>query len=145
MQIRIVAVLSLGVAAFAAAAPEPSIPGTTVRELMIDIVTPATDALWGVEDPRTDAEWRVLDDAARDVIDVFRSIKLKEADRNDGSRPAQPNWDAYTDEVISAAEAARQAIGARDVDALLEAGNVLYPPCENCHLEYHPGVKGQSR
>jgi len=115
-------------------------PETSINELMVEVVAPATDTLWGVADPQTDSEWEALDDAADEVILTFRAIKLGGTGENDVKWASEPAWDAYADEVVLAGMAAKRAIAARDLDALFAAGDVLYPPCENCHLEYHPGV-----
>ena len=36
------------------------------------------------------------------------------------------------------------AIRAKDHAALLKAGDVLYGPCEGCHLQFNPGVVNQN-
>jgi hypothetical protein len=52
----------------------------------------------------------------------------------------EPAWKAFNQVMINAGYDALQAIRARDHDALLAAGDVLYPPCEGCHLQFNPGV-----
>lgn len=120
--------------------PVPDLP---VMAQMVTVVTPASDTLWGVEDPQTDAEWLVLDEAAIAIIDLFEGVKEGGTGPNDVDWAAEPDWDAMSDEVIAAGVAARAAIAARDLDSLYAAGDILYPPCENCHLKYSPGVINQ--
>lgn len=115
---------------------------TPIMEMMVVTITPATDTLWGVEDPQTDAEWQVLDDAAASVIATFEKVRKGGGGPNDTTWAAEAGFQAYIDEEIAAAEAARAAIAARDLDALLAAGDELYPPCENCHIDFNPGVAG---
>jgi len=115
----------------------------TIMDIMVVTITPATDILWGVDDPQTDEDWQVLDDAAVTVIEAF------ERTRNGGSGPEDNTWAAdakfraYIDEEIAASNAARVAIAAKDLDALFEAGDALYLPCENCHIDYNPAVSGE--
>ena len=40
-------------------------------------------------------------------------------------------------------EDARAAAENRDIEAMFTAGEVLYPPCEECHLQFNPGVTGE--
>ncbi len=113
---------------------------TTIMEMMVATVTPATDALWGVDNPQTEAEWQVLDDAAVVVIESFEEIRNGGGGPNDDAWASEAKFQAYIDEEIAAGEAARAAIGAKDLDALFSAGDALYTPCENCHIDYNPGV-----
>ena len=43
---------------------EAPVPTMSINDLMITVVTPATDTLWGIEDPQSDEEWQVYIDAA---------------------------------------------------------------------------------
>ena len=62
---------------------------------------------------------------------------------NDAGWAADPAWQAFSDALISAGRDARDAAVNKDVEAMYTAGEVLYPPCEECHLQFHPGVKAQ--
>ena len=130
----------LGIAVVALSEDQPE---TTIMEEMVVTITPATDTLWGVDDPQTDEEWRVLDDAARTVIQSFEKIRNGGSGPNDAEWAIETKFQAYIDEEIAAGEAARAAIAARDLDALFEAGDSLYTPYETCHLDYNPGVAGE--
>jgi hypothetical protein len=123
--------------------PARSLPQlkVTILELMAATVTPASDTLWGVEDPQTNEEWQVLDAAAEEIIKAFEQAKLGGVGPNDSNWASEPKWQAYADEEIVAGQAARDAIVARDLDALLAAGDLLYPPCEACHIDYNPSLK----
>ena len=55
-----------------------------------------------------------------------------------------PAWLAFSKVMTNAGEDSLKAIRNRDLEALFEAGNVLYPPCEGCHLQFNPGVINQN-
>lgn len=112
----------------------------SILELMTIRVVPATDTLWGAEDPETDAEWQKLEDAATETIKAFELTKAGGSGPNDNNWAANDDWQAFSDDVIAAAELAKLAIAERDIEALWEAGDPLYTPCEACHLVYNPGV-----
>ena len=118
-------------------------PAMSVNDLMMTVVTPATNTLWGIENPQTDADWQVFIDAADEVIAAGRSMKLGGTGPDDAEWAADPAWQAFSDALISAGRDARAAAVNRDVEAMYTAGEVLYPPCEECHLQFHPGVKPQ--
>jgi len=121
---------------------EVPVPTMSINDLMVTVVTPATDTLWGIEDPQTDDEWQVFIDAADVIIDAGKTIKVGGTGPEDNARAADPAWQAFADQLISAAEDARRAAANKDLDAMFTAGEVLYPPCEECHIQFHPGVEG---
>ena len=120
---------------------EPPVPTMSVNDLMITVVTPATDTLWGIEDPQTDEDWQVFIDAADVVIEAGETIKVGGTGPEDNERAADPAWDAFADRLIGAGVDARKAAEEKDVEAMFTAGEVLYPPCEECHIQFHPGVQ----
>jgi cytochrome c556 len=121
-------------------AREPTVP---IMELMVAVVAPMTDTLWGIEDPQSDAEWQVFIDAANTIIDAGRTMKVGGTGPNDNEWAADPAWQAFADQLIGAAEDARAAAENQDVEAMYTAGEVIYPPCEECHLQFNPGVTGE--
>lgn len=143
---RLLCTLILGAMAALTAAGQddpPPIPEMSVNDLMIAVITPATNTLWGVEDPRTTEDWQVFIDAADMVIDAGRKIKVGGTGPNDADWAADPAWQAFADALIDAGRDARQAALDQDIEAMFTAGEVLYPPCEECHVQFHPGVREQ--
>lgn len=112
----------------------------SVNDLMLTVVAPATDVLWGIDDPVTDEDWQVYIDAADTVIAAGTGLKKGGTGPNDDRWAAEPAWQTFSDQLIAAATEARQAAINQDVEAMYAAGDVLYPPCETCHLAFHPGV-----
>ena len=113
----------------------------SVNDMMISKITPATNTLWGIEDPQTDDEWQIFIDAANVVIDAANAIKQGGAGPNDDEWAQDPEWQAFADVIISAGIEAREAARNKDLDAMFNAGEVLYPPCEECHIQFHPGFQ----
>lgn len=118
--------------------PEPTM---SIMELMVTVVTPATDTLWGIEDPQTDDDWQVFIDAADVIIEAGKTIKVGGTGPNDNEWASDPAWDAFADTLIGAGMDARSAANNKDVEAMYTAGEVLYPPCEECHIQFNPGVQ----
>lgn len=142
--------IGLFLSAFLAAGPQDTSAATgtkqvlSVNEIMVSVITPATDYLWQMQDPQSDEDWKRLEDAAAVVIAAGSLVRQGGAGPEDAEWAADPAWQAFTDRMIDAAVDARTAARGRNLDALLEAGNVLYPPCEECHREFHPGLRQSS-
>lgn len=113
---------------------------TTIMELMLTRITPASDVLWGADDPQTKAEWQVLTDAANKLIAAFEDVKQGGTGSNDDEWASSDKWQAYVNAEIDALENAKSAITAQDMDGLWAAGDALYTPCEACHIDFNPGV-----
>lgn len=140
---RIFALACLIAVAASAVGQDTQAPTMSIDDLMITVITPATNTLWGIEDPQTDADWQVFVDAADTVIEAGQSMKQGGSGPDDAKWAAEPAWQAFADALISAGRDARDAAVKKDVEAMYTAGEVLYPPCEECHLQFHPGVKSQ--
>lgn len=117
-------------------AQEPA--GLSVGDLMRSIIAPQTAAIWGAFEVK-DNEWAALSDAAQQVA-TAGELTLTGAYGDSYKSAAQdPQWQAYAQQMIDAANAVLAAVDKRDEEALFNVGNdQLYPPCENCHKDFMP-------
>ena len=127
----------------ATSAQAPATPEPSIMVRMVDTITPASDIIWGVEDPQTDEEWQVLDDAAVTLAEEFEATRAGGSGPNDATWASEAKFQAFIDQEMAAIEQSRAAIAARDLDGLFDAGGELYTPCEECHIDYNPGVQEQ--
>ncbi|MBT5219650.1 MAG: cytochrome c [Woeseia sp.] len=121
-------------------AADSALSDMSIKVLMLNRITPASDTLWGVEDPQSAAEWKVFDDAAKQLIDAFAQARQGGSGNSDRKWASKAAWQTYIDEEVAALDAARQAIKLRNLEQLWEANDALYTPCETCHVEFNPGV-----
>jgi cytochrome c556 len=112
----------------------------TVKEVMEKTITPATNALWNVADSPTDEQWAALEEAAVTLLVAANAVGEGGAGPMDSLWARDPAWQAYNRVLIAAGTAALAAVRARDVPALVSAGDVLYPPCEGCHKQFNPAL-----
>ena len=118
-------------------------PLITIKELMEKTITPATNTIWNAnEPPTTEEQWTALEEAAVTLLAAANVTALGGTGPMDNAWVQEPAWKAFNQVMISAGVAALDAVRNRDHDALLAAGDVLYPPCEGCHLQFNPGVAG---
>ena len=126
-----------------------SIPGyaieklatASVLQIMESIIVPASDTLWGVEDPQSEEEWDNLEEAAAAIVAAGNAISKGGTGPKDREWAVQSEWQALAETMVKAATEARSAIAGRDLDALFDAGDELYPPCEACHKLFNPAVQ----
>lgn len=118
-------------------------PLVSIKEVMEQTITPATNTLWNAYEPPTEEQqWVALEEAAVTLLTAANVVALGGTGPMDNEWARQPGWQAYNRIMIDAGLDALEAIRQRDHDALLTAGDVLYPPCEACHQQYNPGVIG---
>jgi hypothetical protein len=125
--------------ALSTAAAEPP-PLVTIKEVMELTITPATNTLWNVPERPTDEQWAALEQASVTLLVAADVIARGGAGESDAKWVGSPAWAAFNDVMKTAGLEALKAIRARDSEALIAAGDVLYPPCEGCHLQFNPGV-----
>jgi hypothetical protein len=114
----------------------------TVKEVMEKTITPATNSLWNAAESPTDEQWAALEEASITLLVAADVIARGGTGPRDAGWVSSPVWAAFNDAMIKAGFDALKAVRARDPAALMAAGDVLYPPCEGCHLQFNPGVAG---
>jgi phage-related protein len=115
----------------------------TIREVMEKTITPATNTMWNVPERPTDEQWAGLEEASITLLVAAETIARGGAGQHDMEWAGNSVWAAFNEALIKAGLDALKAIRARDAEALTAAGDVLYPPCEGCHLQFNPGVAGE--
>ncbi len=123
-------------------APDPTV---STKQLMETTITEASSAIWNAfEPPTSDEQWTELEKASLALLDATKLNAAGGTGPMDKEWAAQPAWGAFNEVMLRAAEAALKAVRAKDHEALLAAGDQLYPPCEGCHLQFNPGVVEQN-
>lgn len=118
-------------------------PAVSIRELMEKTITPASNTIWSFyEAPTEESDWLKLEEAAVTMLAASSLTAAGGTGPSDGEWVRDPRWQAFNKVMLDASQAALVAIRARDHDALLEASDILYPPCEGCHTQFNPGVIG---
>lgn len=137
-------VVALAVVPAGAQAPAEAVadgrPLVTIKELMEKTITPATNTLWNVPEKPTDEEWAALEEAAVTLLVATNVTALGGTGPMDDEWVKQPAWNAFNQAMLNAGTMALAAVRARDTEALIASGDVLYPPCEGCHSQFNPGV-----
>ena len=112
----------------------------SIKQVMEAVITPATNTLWEIYQPETEEQWLQLEQAAITTIAAGTLTALGGSSELDMQSVKEPSYQVFNQMMVKAAKDALVAIEKRDVEAFLQAGDELYPPCEGCHLVYNPGV-----
>ena len=141
--VAVSAVLSVGCGS---GEPTPPFrPMADVQQLMVSIVDPAADILWGAVgtviseegidewSPRTDEEWAAVQNAAVVVMEAGNLLMIGDRARDNLA------WMRMADNLVDAGALALEAAESKNPDALLDVGADVYYACDRCHNLYWIG------
>jgi hypothetical protein len=107
-------------------------PASTMSELMVNIIYPASDAIFYIttREPKTEAEWVELQGKALAVAESANLLMMP------GRARDQDRWMDDAKLMLDAGRAAFRAAKAKDVAALDALNDQLYTSCTSCHQHY---------
>jgi hypothetical protein len=104
----------------------------TILQLHRAMITPASDALFGVASkrPQTEQQWVALQDDAIILAESGNLLMLGNRAKDQGQ------WMKMSRALVDAGALALRAAQAKNVDALIKSGDAIDAACENCHVPY---------
>lgn len=133
---RKLAAFLLAPSAVAQAPPTPQ-PVAGMKDLMLDVVYPTSDAIFYVQrnPPKNDRAWNELRGTALTLAESGNLLMMssRARDQGDWMRDAKLLVDAGTD--------AWKAAQAKDLDAIVALNDRQYTACVTCHEQYRPGYR----
>jgi len=116
-----------------AQAPEYQ-PIGNMSQLMVDIIYPASDALFYVEraKPQNDREWGVLRGTALTLAESGNLLMMPGRARDQG------DWIKDAKLLVDVGAAAYKAAQKHDLQAILDLNDQLNTSCIKCHVQYRP-------
>jgi hypothetical protein len=114
--------------------PAPFQPVGSVSQLMIDIIYPASDALFYIErtPPKTDHDWSVIRGNALSLAESGNLLLMGNRARD------KDRWVKDAKLMIDAGSAAYKAAQKKDMQAILDLNEQLTRSCTSCHVHYRP-------
>lgn len=121
-----------------AAKAAPARPPTT-KELMLDLILPASDALFYVarEEPTNVTEWNRVQVQALALQQA--AIALTTPGQAWGGNSDQ--WKADAKLLLDVALKAYRGAKDRNLEAITDLNAELYESCQSCHEHYRPGYR----
>jgi hypothetical protein len=122
---------------FAQAQSESAPPAATMRQLMLDLIYPASnDLLLHIYrgGPKDGGDWAAV---RRDAVTLEESGNLL---MMPGRARDQEDWAAHVKMLVNAGTAAYKAAGDKNAQALAAVAAPLDAACTTCHQEYRPNV-----
>ena len=121
-------------------APAPSGPALplqrvgTISELMVDMIYPASDAVFYIttREPKDEAGWNELRAKTLMLAESANLLLMP------GRARDQDRWMADSKLLIDVGAAAFRAAKRKDLDALSALSDQLYQSCVTCHQHYRP-------
>jgi len=135
--IRLGAWLWGGLIVFAQAPSEPFPPTASVKQLMLDLIHPASnDILLAIYrgGPNTETEWAAVRRAAVTLAESGNLLMMRGRARDQG------DWLKDAKLLVDAGNAAYKAAQAKDSNALVALAPALDASCTTCHKHYRPNV-----
>jgi cytochrome c556 len=115
--------------------------GAGVRQIMLGLTAPASDALFGVSEPEAgsdaDLYWETIEADAMMLAEAGRMLQQP------GLAVDQGEWMQEAKALVETSLAAAAAVKGRNVDTIFEAGDKVYGTCESCHGKYLEQVQGK--
>lgn len=118
-----------------AQAPTSYQPVGTMSQLMIDILYPASDALFYIQrtPPQNDRDWGVIRTNALNLAESGNLLMMPGRARDQG------DWIKDAKMIVDAGQAAYKAAQKKDMQAILDLNEQLYESCTKCHSQYRTG------
>ena len=109
----------------------------TVSQLMIDIIYPASDAIFYVERaaPQNDKEWNSLRGTALVLAESGNLLMMSDRARDQG------DWMKDAKMLVDVGTLAYRAAQAKDLAGILALNDQLNAACVVCHQQYRPGYR----
>ena len=128
----------LSMAAMAQAPAQPPAafqPVGTMKQLMIDIIYPTSDAIFYVDrdPPKTAKQWNDLREQALMLAESGNLLMME------GRARDQKNWILDSKMLIDIGATAYKAAQNKDVDGIRALNDALNAACVTCHQQYRPG------
>ena len=110
-------------------------PVGTMKQLMIDIIYPTSDAIFYVDrdPPKNQHEWNALRAQALTLAESGNLLMMP------GRARDQENWMKDSKMLVDIGAAAYKAAQAKDLDAIRALNDSLNDACVMCHQQYRPG------
>ena len=118
------------------------LPSVTVKEMMVGVIEPVSNALWAVamdeNIPTTDEQWKTLENQSIQLLTVSAALSLGGSGPKDQGWVSDQKWQQHLQQMVDIGNQFLVASRAKNYQGLLDAGEVLIEPCGNCHTDF-PG------
>ena len=112
----------------------------SINEIMVFLIDHNSHAIWDVasDAPDNDDDWHLLEHSALALAASGNLTNIAGTGPNDADWITEAAWQAYSQAMANAGYAALVAVRAKNVEALLAAGDDLLNSCLACHRQYKP-------
>lgn len=132
-----VLLLTMASAGLAQSPPPAAKPVGTMSELMLDIIVPASNAIFyvGHNEQKTEKDWI---DLRRSALMLAESANLL---MSENLARDKDRWMKDAGLLLEAGSKAFRAAKGRDLESLKALNDELYEACQSCHEHYRAGYR----
>lgn len=123
-------------------AAKPVSPPLSLNEVMVGFIDHSAHGIWevGAREPKTKAEWLAVEHQAIQLAAAGPLLTLGGKGKLDADWVKEPDWSGFSQKMTDAAMEAVNGARARNLQAVLTAGDKLVEACEGCHNQFKPDV-----
>jgi len=112
----------------------------SINEVMVLLIDHNSHAIWDVasDAPDNDDDWHLLEHSALALAASGNLTNIGGTGPNDADWVTEAEWQSYSQAMANAGIMALEAVRAKNVEALLAAGDDLLNSCLACHRRYKP-------
>ena len=136
-QVCILVFILIGTIAVAQAPSESFQPVATMKQLMLDLIHPASNDILLLVNrggPKDEAEWATVRRSAVTLAESGNLLMMR------GRARDETTWMKDAKTLVDAGTAAYKAAQAKDAKALAALAEPLDASCTTCHKQYRPNV-----
>ena len=124
-------------AAGATGKPAVMLFGATMKELMVDLIFPTSNALFYVsrEEPKNGVEWAQLELTFLTLAESANLLMAAPRARDQGQ------WMDDAKLLLNVGIKVYRNAKAKNFEALVDLNDELYESCQSCHVHYRPGYR----
>lgn len=116
---------------------QPVLP-VSLNAVMVDLIDPASHPIWdaAATAPADDNAWTDLEHYANQLALSGYLITIAGTGAADAMWVQQPEWKLYADQLRDAGMVAILAAQNKDLQGIMEVGDVIVRTCEGCHTQF---------
>lgn len=133
----VIALILIATSSFGQASSESSARAASMKQLMLDMIHPASNDILLViyrGGPANENEWATVRRSALTLAESGNLLMMPGRARDDA------DWSKDVKMLVDAGNSAYKAASAKDAQALAALAAPLDSSCTNCHEEYRPNV-----
>jgi len=118
----------------------PVIPPTSVYDIMVGAIEPASNSIWAIaleeNAPRNEDDWKAIEREIIQLLAATSATSLGSTLEKEREWAKDPRWTSYSKDMMEVTVMMLDAARARDYEGTMDASNLLVESCGGCHQAF---------